>query len=191
MEKVFSLQQPLHSIFWTYAQNQLLRKIFLVVSGCMLLTLAAKISIPMWPVPMGMHTFAVLFIGMTYGWRLGLYTVMSYIALGTIGMPVFTAPIPGYLVLCGPTCGFIVGYGLAVLISGFLAERGWGRNFFTAMLAMLIADIAVFASGLVVLTTFVGWSKAVSLGVVPFLLGDSLKIIALSFIVPRFWSAKA
>ena len=67
----------------------LLKKLFLAVLGSILLAISAKVKIPFWPVPMTMQTFVVLLLGVTYGWKLGLFTVSLYLLEGIVGLPVF------------------------------------------------------------------------------------------------------
>ncbi|MDH5749223.1 MAG: biotin transporter BioY, partial [Rhodospirillales bacterium] len=93
----------------------------LAVAGSLLLILSAKISIPFWPVPMTMQTFAVLVIGMAYGPRLGLATVLLYLAEGAFGMPVFAGTPEkgiGLAYMMGPTGGYLVGFAVSAFLVG-------------------------------------------------------------------------
>src|SRR3546814_9063373 len=101
-----SLQPALIEALWPRDNlsgiSDTFRMVVLAVVGTLLLTLSAKVQVPMWPVPMTMQTFAVLIIGMTYGFRLGTATVASYLAQGAIGLPVFASGA-GIAYLAGPT----------------------------------------------------------------------------------------
>jgi biotin transport system substrate-specific component len=149
------------------------------VLGSLILWASAKISVPFWPVPMTLQTGAVLLIGAAYGWRLGLATVVLYLAQGAAGLPVFQGTPPGMGIpyMLGPTGGYLAGFAVAAAIVGWLAERGWDRGPVKLYAAMLIADAAIFAFGLAWLGTVIGWDKPVlELGFYPFILGDLLKI---------------
>lgn len=181
-----SLSQPLQSRLWSLDQ-QLKRNLLLIIAGISLLIVASKIEIPLAPVPITLQTMAVFFIGMTYGWRLGLITVTSYILLGAMGLPLFANWEPGYMVLMGSTSGYILSFIPAMAVAGWLVQRGWGQNFITVLFAQLIASLIIYAIGLSVLSQFIGTSMAIDFGLKPFLLTDLIKMIALSFIIPRFW----
>jgi biotin transporter BioY len=109
----------------------LLRNLLLAVAGSLLLWAAAKVQVPFYPVPITMTTFAVLAIGMAYGWRLGAATVLLYLAEGAMGLPVFAGTPEkgiGLAYMAGPTGGYLLGYVLAAAACGWLAERGWDRT---------------------------------------------------------------
>ena len=104
-----------------------LRALVLMVVGTGLLTVSAKVQVPLPFVPMTLQTLVVLMIGASYGWRLGGATVALYLAQGAIGLPVFanTPPLPagiGYFM--GPTGGFLFGFLAAAVATGYMAERG-------------------------------------------------------------------
>ena len=109
------------------AGSPAVRAIVLAVIGSILLTLSAKIQVPFWPVPMTMQTFVVLVLGVAYGWRLAGATVLLYLAQGALGLPVFAAG-GGLAYMAGPTGGYLVGFLLAAVAVGWLAERGWARS---------------------------------------------------------------
>lgn len=185
--KTLSLTQPLASIFWTNKINPFVRRIGLVIGGSLLIAMAAHVNIPLQPVPITLQTLAVFFIAMTYGWRLGVATILLYLAEGAMGLPVFAGNQIGLLVILGSTGGYLLGWIPAVIISGFLIESGWGKNYIGVILAGLLGSIPIYICGLAVLSQFVGLTQAILLGLKPFLLGDTLKIIFLAFIVPVFW----
>ena len=103
------------------------RGIVLAVIGSILLTISAKIQVPFWPVPMTMQTFVVLVLGVAYGWRLAGATVLLYLAQGALSLPVFAAG-GGLAYMSGPTGGYLVGFLLAAVAVGWLAERSWARS---------------------------------------------------------------
>ena len=118
-------------------RTRLLMGFAAVVIGSLLLTASARTQIPFWPVPMTMQTMAVILIGMTLGSRLGLLVVAAYILEGLMGLPVFAnspARGSGLAYLMGPTGGYLIGFCVAAYVSGWLAERGYGRDLFSAVL---------------------------------------------------------
>ena len=170
-----------------------LRAVLLAVVGSLLLTASAKIHVPFWPVPMTMQTFAVLVIGMAYGPRLGVATVALYLVQGALGLPVFAGTPEkgiGLAYMVGPTGGYLVGYLLAVLACGALAERGWGRNVFTTAATLLIGNVLLFTTGVLWLGVLFGWGKPIlAWGLTPFLLGELTKMALAAVMMPLAWKA--
>lgn len=164
-----------------------LRWIVLMVGGSALTALAAQINVPLEPVPITMQTFAVLVIGMAYGWRLGAATLALYLAEGAVGLPVFAEFKSGLPVLFGPTGGYLFGFVLAAGIIGWLAERGWDRNVLLTAVAMLIGNVALYAPGLAWLASLIGFDPAMQHGLLPFLLGDALKLALAACLMPLAW----
>ena len=101
------------------------RYALLALAGSVLITICTQISLPLFPVPMTLQTFAVFLIGLTYGWRLGGITVSLYLLEGAIGLPVFSGGKGGMIVFMGPTAGYLVGFLLAATACGWFAERGF------------------------------------------------------------------
>ncbi len=186
-----SINQTLADRLWPTAGNRVVRFIVLAIVGSLLLTLSAKIKVPFWPVHMTMQTCVVMLIGAAYGWRLGLATVVFYLAQGAAGLPVFTGTPEkglGLAYMAGPTGGYLVGFAVAAAIVGWFAERGFDRSFFKIGGVMLAADVALFALGLLWLGTLVGWDKPVlAWGLYPFIAGDLFKIALAAAIVALGW----
>jgi biotin transport system substrate-specific component len=161
-----------------------LRGLILAVLGCGLMVISAKTQVPFWPVPMSMQTLAVLLIGFTYGPRLAAVTILSYLLLGLLDAPVFVGYTAGPDYFKGPTGGYLVGFLLAAVTLGWLAERGWDRRFTTSVAALLIANALIYVPGVIWLASFLGSvDRAVVGGVVPFLLGDALKLAMVGSVV--------
>ncbi len=169
------------------ASSKVIPATVLVVLGTALLTVAAKVQVPFYPVPMTLQSLAVLLIGAAYGWRLAALTVLAYLGEGLLGLPVFTTtpPLPaGPLYFMGPTGGFLIGFIASAAISGFAVERGLANRPFALFGAMLLGEVVLFAVGLLWLSQFahlasgsvgLGFAKAWNGAVAPFLLGDLVK----------------
>jgi biotin transport system substrate-specific component len=172
---------------------RLAKQAVLVVLGITLLAVAAKIKVPVWPspVPVTMGTFAVLTIGAAYGARLGLVTVLGYMLIGALGFDVFassSAEKAGLTYMMGGTGGYLVGYVLATLTLGVLAQRGWDRSMLWMALAMLIGNALIYVPGLLWLGELYGWDKPIlEWGLTPFLIGDGLKLLLAAVILPLIW----
>jgi biotin transport system substrate-specific component len=149
-------------------------KVAAVVIGSLVIAAAAQVEVPMIPVPMTMQTLAVLAIGLLYGGRLGAATVLAYIAWGAAGLPVFAGGANLAVLVAKPfTVGYLVGFVGAAYVAGRIAEGG---GLVRAIAGVLAGTAVIYALGL----AWLGWmmgdvSRAVAVGMVPFLLGDVLK----------------
>ena len=167
-----------------------LRNAALAIGGTVLLWLSAKIQIPFYPVPLTMQTFAVLVLGIAYGWRLGAATMILYLVEGAVGLPVFAGGWSeggGFHHLYGPTAGYLFGFVAAAGICGRLAENGWDRNLWTAAAAMVLGNLVIYALGVTWLAIQIGLAGAITYGLMPFLLGDALKIALGAAVLPAAW----
>lgn len=173
------------------ADNWLLRNVTLAILGSLALWVSAKIEVPFYPVPMTMQTFAVLSIGMAFGWRLGAATVLLYLAQGAAGLPVFAGTPErglGLAYMVGPTGGFLIGFVLAAAVVGWLARRGWDRSIVTTLAAMLLGTAVIYVPGLLWLGAIVGWDKPVlQWGMIPFIYGDVAKMLLAACLLPLCW----
>ena len=174
------------STVWPQSRAQLATKGLLVVLGVALLTLAAKVQVPFWPVPMTLQTMVVLLIGATYGARLAGITLGSYLAIGAVGLPVFASG-GGVAYMFGPTGGYLLGFLVAAVLLGYLADRGMGRSFFSALLLFAIGEIVIFALGIAWLATLIGVDRAIAGGLVPFIPAEILKVALASAILFGAW----
>ncbi|MCT4557334.1 MAG: biotin transporter BioY [Pelagimonas sp.] len=163
----------------------------LVILGIAALAVAAKIKVPMWPVPITMGTFAVLTIGAAYGPRLGLATILGYMLVGALGYDVFagsSAEKFGLEYMMGGTGGYLVGYVLATLALGSLARAGWDRSAPKMAGAMLIGNALIYVPGLIWLGMLYGWDKPIlEWGLTPFLVGDAIKLALAAVLLPAVW----
>lgn len=167
------------------------KQVALVIMGIAVLAVAAKIRVPMWPVPLTMGTFAVLTIGAAYGVRLGLVTILGYLALGALGLDVFagsSAEKNGLVYMMGGTGGYLVGYVLAVGALGMLARAGWDRSVGKMAAALLIGNALIYIPGLLWLGQLFGWDQPIlEWGLWPFLIGDGIKLVLATLMVPAIW----
>jgi len=129
----------------------------------------------------------VLLLGALYGSRRGPATVVAYLTLGAIGLPVFAAGAAGLARFVGPTAGYLLGFVVAAFAVGSLCERGWDRRPWTAAASMIIGNLIIYATGILWLSRFVGWEAVLSAGVLPFLIGDALKIALATILLPSGW----
>lgn len=187
-----SARPVLTDTFWATEGSQIwLKRLVLVAAGVLALAIAAKIKIPMWPVPITMGTFAILTIGAAYGPRLGLGTVLAYLAVGALGFDVFagsSAEKFGLTYMMGGTGGYLVGYALAALALGWFARQGWDRSFGKMALALLIGNVIIYVPGLLWLGQLYGWDQPIlAWGLWPFLIGDGLKLVLAAIAVPAIW----
>ncbi|MDE0779444.1 MAG: biotin transporter BioY [Alphaproteobacteria bacterium] len=172
---------------WPRETGGVLRLALLAIVGSMLMAVSAKIQVPMWPVPMTMQTFAVLVIGMAYGAKLAGATLLLYLAEGAAGLPVFASGA-GLPYMAGPTGGYLVGFLVAAIMVGWLAERGWDRNVALTFLANLAGTAIIFALGVAWLSTIMGgFEKAVVAGFQPFIVGAIVKIALAAAMLPLVW----
>ena len=167
------------------------KRVVLVVLGVAALAIAAKIKVPMWPVPITMGTFAVLTIGAAYGPRLGLATMAAYLVVGALGYDVFagsSAEKFGLSYMLGGTGGYLLGYVLATLALGIAARRGMDRSFGGMALAMFVGNVLIYVPGLLWLGHLYGWDQPIlQWGLTPFLLGDAIKLALAALLVPAVW----
>ena len=175
----------------THGLLRLAAQLVLVLAGSMLMAASAqfKMVIPFSPVPITGQTLVVLMIGLAYGSRLGAVTVLAYIFAGLRGLPVFAGGTSGWVVMAGPSGGYLVGFLAAVFVMGLLAERGMGRNMLSTALAMLAGNMVIYLFGYAWLASLIGPGKAFVFGVQPFLWGDAIKLVVAACLTPVAWRA--
>lgn len=178
--------------FWETTETGIwIKRLVLVVAGVLALTLAAKLKVPMWPVPITMGTFAILAIGTAYGPALGLSTILAYLAVGAFGFDVFansSAESNGLAYMMGTTGGYLAGYVLAATALGWFARKGWDRDIKWMAVALLIGNAIIYVPGLLWLGHVLGWDKPIlAWGLWPFLIGDGLKLMLAALVIPGLW----
>ena len=160
----------------------------LVAGGSLIVALAAQVAVRLSfsPVPVTGQTLAVLLVGALLGSRRGAASMLTYLAQGLIGLPVFAAGASGLAYAMGPTGGYLAGFVAAAFVTGYLAERGWDRSVLRTALAMLAGNAAIYALGLSWLSLYVG-PQALALGALPYLAGDVTKLILAAIALPAGW----
>lgn len=180
-------QRVLIEVAWP--RPGIIREVVLVLAGSLLIALTAQIQVilPFSPVPVTGQTFGVLLLAALYGSRRGPATVLAYLALGSVGLPVFAGGAAGPARLLGPTAGYLVGFVAAAFVVASLAERGWDRRPATTAASMVLGNLVIYTVGALWLSRFVGWDQVLSAGVIPFLAGDGIKIALATLLLPAAW----
>jgi len=183
------------------------RDVLLITGFALFTAVAAQISIPMWPVPLTGQTLAVLVTGGVLGSTRGLLSILLYMSLGLLGLPVYAGAVSA--VLAGkqemwatsgalwsakpfwllPSFGYIIGFVVAAWVIGKLAERGWDRNVWRTLGAMLVGEAIVYAFGIpwlwMVLKPDLG--TTLMYGLWPFIPGDAIKMLIAAGVLPSAW----
>ena len=165
------------------------RSVSLVFVFSLLTALAAQIVIPVGPVPITAQSFAVLLTGALLGSRLGAMAMIVYLLEGASGLPFFYGGHGGITHLLGPTGGYLVAFPAAAFVTGAFAENGWDKRFLTAVAAMAAGSAIIIVAGWAWFSfvTHTAPGTAFKLSVVPFLVGDAIKIILAAAVLPSGW----
>ena len=163
-------------------QINIFKYALLIFFGSLILTLSAKIQTPYAPVPTTMQTFAVLLLGMSFGYKLATITVIVYLLEGMLGMPVF-AKGGGIIYLTGPTSGYLIGFIFASFATGFLKKDS---NYLYVFIYLLFSVSIIYIIGLLWLWNFLGLEKSFIdifyIGAKPFLLVEFYKLLILTIL---------
>ena len=166
--------------------QKVLKSILVVLVGSIILTISAKIKIPFYPVPMTMQTFVVLFLGISFGYKIGIATVGLYLIEGIFGLPVFSnSPEKGVGIVyfTGPTMGYLIGFLLATFLAGYLDLK---TNIVSIFLKLILSVSVIYILGLIWLGILIGWDKPIfQLGAAPFLLAELFKILILTLLTKK------
>jgi len=166
--------------------QKILKYIIITFIGSILLTISAKVKIPFYPVPMTMQTFVVLFLGVSFGYKIGLATVGLYLFEGIIGLPVFSnSPEKGIglVYFTGPTMGYLVGFLGATFLAGYLNFK---TNIINIFFKLIFSVSVIYILGILWLGNLIGWDKPViQLGASPFLLAELFKILILTLLANK------
>jgi len=175
-----------------FPRSDLTTNVLLVLAGTGFVAIAAQVSIslPFTPVPITGQTFAVVLVGASLGALLGLASLGLYLFVGALGAPVYADHESGWDILTGPTGGYIVGFVLAAVLTGFLAQRRWDRHFNSAVAAMLSGNVVIYAVGLPWLAAKIDTNLEDTLeaGLYPFVVGDLIKLYLAGALLPAAWA---
>ena len=170
----------------TNSQSKLIKSFIVIILGSIALTVSAKLKIPFYPVPMTMQTFVVLFLGLSFGYKIGVATVGLYLLEGIVGLPVFSnSPEKGVglTYFTGPTMGYLVGFLVASFLSAFINIKD---NFLIIFLKLSLSVSTIYIFGILWLGTLIGWDKPIiQLGATPFLLAEFFKITLLTLLAKK------
>jgi biotin transport system substrate-specific component len=183
-----ALTSPAPRVLADYAGRTVLAQIALIAGGAALVGLSAQIAIPLpfTPVPLTLQTLAVLLVGASLGSLRGMASMLLYVAAGLIGVPWFAQGSSGYSTA---SFGYVLGFILAAFIVGRLAENGASRTASRTVGLMIIGNLAIYAVGVTWLkfAISVSWPEAIALGVIPFIIGDIIKIAVAAGVLPLAW----
>ncbi len=183
------------------SSSNLVRNVVLAVVGSLVVAAAAQITVPMWPVPMTLQTLAVLAVGGAYGARLGAATLGLYALEGAVGLPFFAGAKSGLFdakldyLLPANSMGYVLGFIMAAYLVGKLVESGWANTLLKSVVATLAGAVVLYVPGLIWLAIWATTTgvvpegqtavqAALAWGLLPFLLGDTVKAIIAGLAVP-------
>ena len=167
-------------------ETSIIKNLFIAICGTIILAVSAKVKIPFYPVPMTMQTFVVLLLGISLGWKLGLFTVSLYLIQGIAGLPVFAGTPEkgvGIIYFTGPTMGYLIGFLVAVYLAGIFK---YTNNFLKNLIKLIVSVSFIYLLGMIWLGSLIGWDKPIfKLGLLPFVYAETLKILLLTLIVNK------
>ncbi len=168
------------------SQSQILKSLVVIFLGSVILAISAKIKIPFYPVPMTMQTFVVLFLGISFGYKIAVATVGLYLFEGIIGLPVFSnSPEKGVglVYFMGPTMGYLIGFLSASFLASFVKLND---NYLLIFAKLVLSVSTIYILGVLWLGTLIGWDKPIiELGVMPFLLAEIIKIVLITILTKK------
>jgi biotin transport system substrate-specific component len=168
-------------------------RVFLAFAGSWLVAALAQIqiSLPFTPVPITGQTLGVLLVGVSLGPGLGAISMLLYLAQGAIGLPFYSGGDSGaeFLRLTAVTGGYLWGFVLSAAVVGALARRGWDRSIRSSIGAMFLGEVVLYAVAIPWLMQAAGFSltEALEKGLAPFVVGDTLKLLAAAGLLPLAW----
>ena len=166
--------------------SKIIKSLSIIFFGSLILAISAKIKIPFYPVPMTMQTFVVLFLGMTFGYKIGVATVSLYLLEGIVGLPVFSNSPErgvGLVYFTGPTMGYLIGFISACFLASFIRKSD---NYFIIFLRLILSVSTIYILGILWLGMLIGWDKPLlELGLIPFLIAELFKISLLTVLAKK------
>jgi len=183
MSRLLNVTVPSYSSLFS-SEHPIIKPLFILM-GILLLSISAQLSIPFKPVPLSIQSTTVILIAMMYGARSGAYVILGYFMAGIAGAPVFADFTFGITKFIGPTGGYLIGFLPAVIVSGYLAQKGWTKNLMGSLLTAFIGISIIFLCGVVLLSFSFGFNGAIQVGLMPFILSESIKIIIVGLVMTK------
>ena len=190
------------ALFANLKTQKLVRNIFIIIIGSLLLTISARVKIDIPPVPITMQTLVVLVFALTVGWKLSVSTFSFYLFQGFIGIPVFaSSPFGGPAYFIGPSAGYLMGMLLSCYFVGLMAEKNYDKNYFKTLIILFLGSIIIFVPGLIWLgfwynilwtdaasvDVYQSYSKAINNGLLLYKFTEPVKIALAATITPLIW----
>jgi biotin transport system substrate-specific component len=164
-----------------------------VVAGSLVIAGLAQVSIrlPITPVPFTGQTLGVLLVGASLGFELGAVSVLLYLTEGALGAPFFAGGSHGasVLALSSATGGYLWGFVVAAAAVGLLSRRGWDRSIRSSIGTMFVGELIVYSAGVpwLMASLHLPLEKGLELGLYPFIVGDTLKLLVAAGLLPAAW----
>ena len=172
-------------------QSQIIKSLLIIFVGSLVLAISAKIKIPFYPVPMTMQTFIVLFLGISFGYKIALATVSLYLLEGIMGLPVFSNSPErgiGLIYFTGPTMGYLIGFLTATFLASYVKLSD---NYFIIFLRLTLSVSTIYILGVFWLGTLIGWEKPIfELGVIPFLSAEIFKVTLITILAKKIFKLR-
>jgi biotin transport system substrate-specific component len=169
-------------------ENLTLDVVFIIL-GSVFVALSSQLAfyLPWSPVPITGQTFAVLLTGAVLGSKRGGLSLALYLMEGVMGLPVFAGGTGGPAVLFGPTAGYLIGFVPAAMLVGSLAEKGFDRRRYSILMAFFLGQAVIYSLGVLRLLSFIDIQHVFKVGVIPFLIGDTIKAGIAMYLLPFAW----
>lgn len=163
----------------SFPKTKALQELLTILGGVVLLFASSQIDIPLKPVPITLHTVAVMLIGLTYSPKLAAQSLLLWLGLGAIGAPMFSGFHGGLPYMCGPTGGYLVGFLVSATLMAYLKEKLALNSVLSNTALCLVGTILVYSLGVLWLSSLIGFESALIHGVYPFILPGIIKIALL------------
>ena len=183
---IYSSNNSLVSSLLGKKTNDFVYVLLTSIIGSFLLAISSKVQIPLTPVPVTLQTLVLLVMSMFLGWRGAVGATSLYLFQGAIGLPVF-AHGGGFIILFGPTGGYLFGFLIASLVVGYLAEKGWDKSVLLTFTSMTIGTLIIYLFGVIWLSYLKDLNTALVFGLLPFITPDILKICLGTCLVSAGW----
>ena len=187
---IYSSNNSLVSSLLGKKTNDFVYVLLTSIIGSFLLAISSKVQIPLTPVPVTLQTLVLLVMSMFLGWRGAVGATSLYLFQGAIGLPVF-AHGGGFIILFGPTGGYLFGFLIASLVVGYLAERGWDKSVVLTFTSLTIGTLIIYLFGVIWLSYLKDLNTALVFGLLPFITPDILKICLGTCLVSAGWEISA